>query len=112
MLRHYQRPQAFTLAETVVAAGVAAVILSAVVLGGVSFLNVFNATDEYYKANADQTRVLDYIAMDLRCALSGTISNSGQTLTLNMQDYLNYAGNPPVPQSPAYSGTSVTYSGT
>lgn len=110
MRRHHQQPQAFTLAEMTIALGVATLIMAAIVLGGVAFLTVFNASAEYYKANADETRCLDYMAMDLRCALSGTISNSGQTLTLNLPDYLNYAGTVPVPRTPSLlSGTSVTY---
>jgi Tfp pilus assembly protein PilW len=100
----------FTLVETMVSLTVSAFILLAVVLATVGFQKVFVATDEYYKATSDQTRVLDYLAMDMREAASGSVSNSGQTVTLILPDYLDTGQDPPVPRTPTISaGGDVIY---
>ena len=77
------------------------------------FKKTFVATDEYYSATADQMRVLDSIAIDMRRAVSGSVSNGGQTLTLKLPDYLDYSQNPPIPRTPTISATAtVTYGST
>jgi len=85
----------FTLVELVVSLGVGVVVMGAVVMGGVAFQTVFNAEDDYYQSTADQLRVLDYIACDVRNAISGTVSNNGQTLVVQLPDYINPATNTP-----------------
>ena len=107
-----RRCQAFTLAEMMVSASVGALILGVVVAATASFGTVFNASDEYYKATSEQMRVLDYIALDLRRATSGTVSNNGQTLTLKLRDYLDYTQNPPVPRTAAITSLGVVSYGT
>src|SRR5260221_5359536 len=100
---------AFTLVEMMISVSVASFILLAAVLATVAFQTVFVATDECYKATSDQNRVLDYIAIDMRQATSGSVSNSGQTLTLNLPDYIDYSQTPPVPKTPTITKTTVTY---
>lgn len=101
---------AFTLVETMVSLMVSSFILLAVILATVGFQKVFVATDEYYKATSDQTRVLDSIAQDMRRAASGSVSNTAQTLTLNLPDYIDYTQNPPAPRTPTIAATgTVTY---
>ncbi len=90
---------AFTLVEMMVSASIGSIIMGALVLSATSFHNIFNATDEYYKANSDQMGVLDYIALDMRRAVSGSVSNTTQTLTLTLPDYIDYSQNPPTPRT-------------
>jgi Tfp pilus assembly protein PilW len=96
-----------TLVEVMVSVGVGALILAAVVSAVVALQTLFVATDQYYMATSDQTRVLDFIAMDLRSALSGTVSNEAQTLTLTLPGYINSTPNPPVPYTPTISATGT-----
>ena len=86
---------AFTLAETVVAAAVAAIILLSIVVGGVSMQKVFAGSDASLKATADQSRIIDYIARDLRQALYYQMCNSGQMLTVMVPDYIDSNTNLP-----------------
>lgn len=88
----------FTLAETAVASGVVAIILISIVIGGVSLQRMFAGSDGSLKAVADQSRVLDYLMRDLRQALTVTVTNAGQTLTVTVPDYVDSAtGKPRVP---------------
>jgi Tfp pilus assembly protein PilW len=103
---------AFTLVETMVSASVGSIIMGALVLAATSFHNIFNATDDYYRATSDQMRVLDYIALDMRRAVSGSVSNATQTLTLTLPDYIDYSQNPPIPRTATVkvSGSAGTVS--
>lgn len=104
---------AFTLVEMMVSASIGSIIMGALILAATSFQNVFNATDDYYKATSDQMRVLDYIALDMRRAVSGSVSNTTQTLTLTLPDYIDYSQNPPTPRTATVkvsgSVATVTY---
>jgi len=102
---------ALTLVELMVSVSVGALILAAVASSMVALQTLFVATDQYYMATSDQTRVLDFIALDLRRATSGTVSNQAQTLTLTLPDYIDYTQNPPVPRSPTLSATGVVIYG-
>ncbi len=98
-----------TLIETLIGAAIGSAVIGAMVFGAVSFQQLANGADEYYKATSDQMRVLDSIALDTRRATSGSVSNSGQTLTLNLPDYIDYSQNPPVPRTPTISAGTVSY---
>lgn len=86
----------FTLVELMISAGIGAIILGAVVLGGAAFQKIFAASNEYYRATSDQSRVLDYIARDVRRALMVQVINGGQELVLTLPNYLS-AGAPQTP---------------
>jgi type II secretory pathway component PulJ len=97
-MRSRRTDGAFTLAETAVASAVAAIILIAIVIGGVSLQRTFAGSDSGMKAQADQSRIMDYIARDLRQALYYQICNSGQMLTLIVPDYIDSStGTPRLP---------------
>lgn len=100
-----------TLIETLIGASIGSAIIGAMVFAAVSFQELSNGADEYYKATSDQMRVLDSIALDMRRATNGSVSNSGQTLTLNLPDYVDYSQNPPAPRIPTISPAAgtVTY---
>src|SRR6266480_2713291 len=70
-----QRIAGMTLVETMIAASIGSAVIGAMVLGSVSFQQLSNGADEYYKATSDQMRVLDSIALDMRRATGGSVSN-------------------------------------
>jgi Tfp pilus assembly protein PilW len=96
---------AFSMVELMVSLAVGSMILAAVASGTIAMQKLFVATDQYYMATSDQMRVLDFIALDMRRAASGNVSNAAQTLTLTLPDYMDYTQNPPVPRSPSVSAT-------
>src|SRR4051812_37378969 len=95
----------FAMAEMMITIGVASVVVGAAVLGTSTFQSLFFAEDDYYQSTADQMRVLDYIACDVRNALSGTVSNNGQTLTVQVPDYIDPSTN--LPRTPSISAGTL-----
>jgi hypothetical protein len=108
--------------ETTVASTVVAIVLAAITVGGILMQRTFAGSDLSLKANADQLRVLDYFVTDMRQALTATVSNGGQQLTLTIPPYLNSdTGQPVIPTvigtatgatvdyGSAASPTTVTY---
>ena len=93
MIRPNDAEKGFTLAETAVAASVAGIILVSIVIGGASLQKIFAGSDASMKAQADQSRIMDYIARDLRQAIYYQICNSGQMLTLMVPDYIDSSTN-------------------
>ena len=98
----------FTITELMVAAVVSTILLGVIVLGGVALQRTFNASDSALKASADQSRILDFIVRDLRQALTATVTNGGQTLTLTTPDYIDTSTN--LPRIPSI--TPATYNTT
>jgi Tfp pilus assembly protein PilW len=107
------------------------IILAAVMTASVALQRSFAAVEDYSTAEADQLRVLDYIAMDCRRAISGTVTgltagtpevdngswvNSGGTwgwqhsssgpvtLILSVPNYYDAYGNPAAPTLDSTSG--------
>lgn len=98
------------MVEMMISLGVASFVFLGVILATVSLQTIFVATDEAYKAMNEQSRVLDYIAQDMRQASGGAVSNSGQTLTLTLPDYIDYSQSVPVPKTPTIaSNSTVSY---
>jgi hypothetical protein len=77
-------------------------ILAAVVAASISLQRTFSAVESYSATEADQSRVLDYIAMDSRRAYAATVTN-GQ-LTFTLPAYYNSSS------SPAYQAYTPTIS--
>ncbi len=96
-----------SLVELMVSAAVATLILGGLITSGVALKNTYNACDEYYNGMSDQMRVLDNIALDMRRAISGNVSNTAQTLTLTLPNYLDTSGTNPTPRTPAISTSGV-----
>ncbi len=104
--------RAFTIVEMMISLTVGGLLLGGMVLGFATFQQVFAATDDYYKATSDQMRVLDSIAQDMRRAKSGSVSNSAQTLTLTLPDYLDESQAVPTPRTPTLGGAGIVTYGT
>jgi prepilin-type N-terminal cleavage/methylation domain-containing protein len=112
LLRRVSRA-GFTLTEMMVSVSVGGFIVGAMILGTSAFQGLFFAEDDYYQSTADQMRVLDYIARDVRNAISGTVSNNGATLTVLLPDYIDPATNlprtPTLTAGPLKSAANVSY---
>src|SRR4029077_85676 len=80
----------FTLVEMLMSVGCGSLILAAVVTAGVAMQRSYGAIESYSTAEADQLRVLDYIAMDCRRATIGTLSGlTGNTPALDNGSWIS-----------------------
>lgn len=79
---------AFTLVEMMMAVGASSIMLAALATTGVALQRSFAAVEGYSTSEADQLRVSDYIALDVRRARTVSVDNTG-TLTLTIPDYYN-----------------------
>jgi len=107
-----RQPGGFTLLELLISMSVGSLMLGAIVTSTIAMQTLYVATDQYYMATSDQMRVLDFIALDMRRAASGSVTNTGQQLTLNLPDYIDYTQNPPAPRTPTVSPTGTVVYGT
>jgi hypothetical protein len=71
--------RAFTLVEMITSVGCGMIILGAILAAGISLQKSYAAVESYSMAEADQLRVLDYIAMDCRRATNAAVT----TVTVN-----------------------------
>jgi Tfp pilus assembly protein PilW len=94
----------FTLVEVMAAVACGAVVLGAVLTAGVALQRSFAAVEGYSIAEGDQLRVLDYIAMDCRRALSAAVANNALTLTAPVYYDSNSA-----PTTPTLTNGAVSY---
>jgi len=106
---------AFTLIEMMMSVGCGSLILAAVVSAGVALQRSFAAVEGYSTSEADQLRVLDYIAMDCRRATSAavnTVTVNGVTenaLILTLPPYYSSTNSSAAPNTPILSSGSVSY---
>lgn len=84
----------YTLVEMLCSVAIGSAILAALVSGSVALQRIFYASDDYYQATEDQSRVIDYLVRDLRRSGSGSVSNNGTTLQVNYPDYVDYSLGP------------------
>ena len=99
---------AFTLVEMMLSVGCGSLILGAVLTAGVCLQRSFAAVEGYSMAEGDQLRVLDYIAMDCRRALSASVANN--VLTLTVPTYYQ-AGGTPYPPTFTTGTSAIQYNG-
>jgi NAD(P)-dependent dehydrogenase (short-subunit alcohol dehydrogenase family) len=105
--RRFFATRALTLTETMVATGISAVLTAALLIGSISLQRSWAATKAYGAAKADQMRLTDYLAMDLRRALAVTPGTDGTTIVvLRIPDY--YAADNS-PRTPTIAGNVVNY---
>jgi len=96
--------RAFTLVEMMMTVGCGSLMLAAVVTAGVALQRSFAAVEGYSVAEGDQLRVLDYIAMDCRRALSASVANN--TLTVTVPVYYDSNSDP---KTPALTNGALSY---
>ena len=95
---------AFTLVEMMMTVGCGSLMLAAVTTAGVALQRSFAAVEGYSVAEGDQLRVLDYIAMDCRRALSASDANN--TLTVTVPVYYDSNSDP---KTPALTNGALSY---
>src|SRR3954466_13307579 len=88
-----------TVMETVVAAGVFAVLCVAFITGSISLQRNFSNTKDYARNHSAQLRISDYIARDLRQAVSFSQTGSGAALVmiLSIPNFYDATGTPRMP---------------
>ena len=91
------------MAELLIAVAIGALALAAVFSGVITMQRCLQAGEEFAADKREQTRVSDYLAMDLRRSLTVTPGNGLDVLlTLTLPDYYDEAGNPVTPTITKY----------
>jgi hypothetical protein len=109
LFRHARLPQGAVLLELIVASVAATAVLAALISSSLAIRRSIVATDQFAVSSANETRLIDYVAQDLRRAVrvgmlygatnttmknfSNFSINEANTLTINVPDY--YAANTP-----------------
>ena len=83
------------LAETSIAAGIFSAISGGLLMGFVSLERNFAATTDFATNHADQARISDYLARDLRRALTVIAATNDTTITI--PSYYDSNGSPQTP---------------
>lgn len=108
-LTHPNRDGGFTLAEMMVAVGVYSMLFGALAAGAIALQRSFSATEKYSKAVSDQSRILDYVARDVRRASAVAITAGSRRLNLTLPDQYANAAPSRSFRTPSVSMTAVTY---
>jgi type II secretory pathway component PulJ len=86
------KTHAFTLIEMMVAIATASSILGVTLTSSIALQRSFNALDNYFATHMQQIRIVDFLARDVRRALSVTSSFDQQTVWVNIPKYIIQAG--------------------
>jgi Tfp pilus assembly protein PilW len=105
-MRIRSKTAAFTLVEMLMSLGCGSLILAAVITSSVSMQRSYAAIDLYSTSETNQLRVLDYVALDIRRALSVCVTSSALTLTLPV--YYSSTSNTAVPNTPNSTTGNMT----
>ena len=84
--------QGFTLSEMLIGVSIGAVALATTIAASVGLQKSLNAVDNYFTAHAQQIRIVDYLARDVRRGLSVVSSVDKHTVTVNIPRYIIQAG--------------------
>lgn len=111
------RRRALTQVEVMVSAAVLSLLCAAVVVGALVIQRSFRATGNYVMKEAAQMRLLDYMALDLRRALTVNTDDGSESIELTVPDFyqpdgtrrqphiqggMAYYGNPAAPVQVRY----------
>jgi Tfp pilus assembly protein PilW len=94
MTKPRQAIVAFTLVEMLMTLAGSAIVLTALVVGGIALQRSFAAVEGYSTSDGDELRVSDYIALDVRRALTASV-DANNTLTLTIPNYYDANNNNP-----------------
>lgn len=97
-----------TIADLIVSTAITAVI-SAGMLTAITTLQKSAAASQHYsESQVRQARILDYVARDLRRALSVAVDTTagGERITVNIPDYYDTEGRP---REPIIAGSGIAY---
>lgn len=110
MMRQRRPGTGFLLPETLISMSIFSAISLALMMGFVSLERSFAATTNFATSHTDAMRVSDYLALDLRRALS--IQSTQNDTTIAVPAYYDANGNPQTPTLDGAGGVSYGTSGT
>jgi hypothetical protein len=87
-----KKRRALTQVEMMVSAAVLSMLCAAVVVGAIVIQRSFRATGNYVMKEAAQMRLLDYMSLDLRRALTVSTNNGEGSIELTMPDFYQSDG--------------------
>jgi hypothetical protein len=93
-----------TFVEILIATSISSVLAGSLLVASITIQRNFEACEDHVMAQADQIRLLDYVALDLRRALTVSIVNN--TISLTIPDYYDNSGDP---RDPVISGGEIDY---
>ena len=93
-----------TFVEILIASSISSVLAGSLLVASMTIQRNFSACEDHVTAQADQMRLLDYVALDLRRALTVSIVNN--TITLTIPDYYDNNGDP---RDPVISRGEIDY---
>jgi type II secretory pathway component PulJ len=99
------KTHAFTLIEMIVAMATGSAIVGVTVLSSIALQRSFNSTDNYVATQAQQIRIVDFLARDVRRGLSVISSVDQQTVQIQIPKYIIQAGDPEAILNPSLIGT-------
>ncbi len=85
-----------SLSELIVTMAVTSILAAALFTGAAYAHKSFKASEYYVSSQSQQLLLLDYMALDLRRAL--TVTTTSTTLSLTIPDYYDESGEPRVPR--------------
>jgi hypothetical protein len=100
----------FTLIELMITTGVVMAVSTALLSVGIALQRCYAAGENYMVAKCDQMRLSDYLALDLRRALTVTTGTNGAIVTVAIPNYYDSNGQPRTPALAA--GQTVNYGAT
>ena len=86
------KTRAFTLAEMLIAMGIAVAIIAVTLTTSVGLQKSLYSIDNYFGTHMQQIRIVDYLARDVRRGLSVVSSADKHTVTVNLPRYIIQAG--------------------
>ena len=93
------RQSAFAASELMIALALFSTLSGGLFMGFISLQRSFTATSDFAINHADQMRISDYLALDLRRAVSVTAAQNDTTIAIPV-----YYDNSGVPQTPTLDG--------
>jgi hypothetical protein len=105
-VRRLSASSAFALSEMMFSTVIFAAISMGLILGFISLERNYAATTDFATNHADEMRISDYLALDLRRALALTAGQNNTTIWIP-----NYYGTDGQPQTPSLDGNGDVYYG-
>ncbi len=103
---------AFTLVELMLGISMTAVVLVAALTGVVSLQKSYSASETYATGMADQARVLDYLALDLRRAVTPPVMDADdQGIHVTVPDYYRFNTSDPQHLFPIANDAAINTTG-
>ena len=104
--------RAFTLMELMIAGTMLGIVVTAALTGVIALQKSYAATEEYATGLADQMRLLDFLAQDLRRAtVAPTMDTDGQGIQITVPDYYRFNTSDPQHLYPLVNEAQVNSSG-